>query len=568
MRAVSAPPATLPDAAEERAAIWQDLTRFHDAAGDLGRVVTQVLTAAFARWQELNDPFSELLEQARRLLQRNGGPSSELVAAFGRFEQAVGEIPRPPAGLPATAAQVLDTARAMGRLVAAQREADRAQSDLLKLAVRQWDAWIADAERKGSAAAALLPYTGPAEADLRNRLNVAVPALPASLGSSMVEQSVQNTWHALQRLADLEHVTSDVFGAATDLNGLRSRVAAEPDLVKAARAMVLYTGERQAWLSNRLDEAEALVNDARPSWWPASGPELTTVADIELAAQWLAGDGPDMLLEAVEELEGVVIDVPFIANRTAERLERLVRRANELLPDTGAQQATLGLQLFRAGGTPAGTQFSAPRWAELRPGTPEEAAATAAQMRVAAAEHAAFRPSAERLEDVASRVIGAAIAEWQTRLATARTLLGRLNALTGSVEMQRMIQTDLSGTRRRALIFADALNQLNWLDGPHTAADMDAAARKLDQMTFDYQSVEKAIREAIGAVLDEPMRVAKAAAGLAEQMDGLLSHVGEDLRNDLLAQRAAWAAVPTFSSVLSQSRRGRWRSGTRRCRRA
>ena len=51
-------------------------------------------------------------------------------------------------------------------------------------------------------------------------------------------------------------------------------------------------------------------------------------------------------------------------------------------------------------------------------------------------------------------------------------------------------------------------------------------------------------------MLDEPMRVAEAAAGLAEQMDGLLPHVGEELRNDLLAARAAWAAVPANSSVL------------------
>ena len=305
VHAVSAPPDALPAAAEERAAIWQDLTRFHDAAGDLGRVVTQVLTAAFAHWQELIDPFPELLEQGRRLLQRNGGPDSELVTAVGRLEDAVREIPRPPAGLPATAAQVLDTARAMERMVAAQHKADREQSDLLKVAASRWDGWLADAASTGRAAARLLPYTGTAEADLRNRLNVAVPTLPAlrglsmdepSVHLSMVEPSVQATWHALQRLADRQDATRDVLAAATDPNGLRSRVAAAPDLARAAGEMLPYTGEHQGGLQISLDEAYAQVKEAKPSWWLMSGPELTTVDDIEAARQWLAGDGPDRLL--------------------------------------------------------------------------------------------------------------------------------------------------------------------------------------------------------------------------------------------------------------------------------
>ena len=86
-------------------------------------------------------------------------------------------------------------------------------------------------------------------------------------------------------------------------------------------------------------------------------------------------------------------------------------------------------------------------------------------------------------------MLAAAITEWQTRLATARSLLGRLNVLPETAEKEHVIQWDLDVVRRNTLIYADALNQLNWLDGPHTAEDMDAAMQELDQVTFEYQSV-------------------------------------------------------------------------------
>ncbi len=554
-RAVPAPPATLPVPEVERAPIWQNLTQFHDAAADLGRVVTEVLNTAFTEWQQLIDQYRQQSERARRLLQRNGELDPAAAKALDKLDAAVREIPEPPAGLPATAAQVSDTVAAMGRIAERQRAADSELSNVLTLGVKQLDTRVPRAENMARAVARLLPYTGKRQGRLGSRLIVAQPAPPElPLGPSMQDERVEAAWEALQRVADLEGATRDVVTAATALNrygGLSSRVAAAPDLARAAGVMLPYAGEHQGRLQFSLDEAFAQLKDAKPSWWLMNGPELTTADDIEAARQWLAGDGPDGLTDAVQHLESVVSEVASTANQTAERLERLVRRANELLPDTGAHAGNLGLQLYRAHGIPAGARFTAPRWPELRPAgrhrTAAEVAEAAAEIQAAAAKHAAFVPSAERLEKAVRAVLAAAITEWQTRLATAQSLLGRLSALPEVAEKENLLQWDLAAYHRNTLTFAFALNQL---DGPHTAEDMDEARQVLDEVTFEYQSVEAAIRGAIAIAVDEPMRIADTAAGLANQMDGLLPYAGEQNRNDLLQQRAVWAAAPNLSSVL------------------
>ncbi len=380
------------------------------------------------------------------------------------------------------------------------------------------------------------------------------PAVPALLPLSFSAQDPNfgHAWQALQWVADLEQTTADVLTAATALNQhgrLRSRVAAAPDLARAAGEMVSYTSEHQGRLQVSLDEAYARVKDAKPSWWLMSGPQLTTVDDIEAAGQWLAGDGPDRLRDAVQHLESVVPEVASAANQTAERLERLVRRANELLPDTGAEQATLGLQLYKARGIPAGTQFTAPRWPEPRPSerhwTAAEAAAAAAEIEVVAREHAALRP--EDLEDAVRSVLAAAITDLQIRLATAGSLSTRLNALPETARKEQSLQWNVAAIHQNTVVTA---GQLHWLGQPHTAREMDAAVRELDEAIFDYQEVEAALRGTIAVVLDEPIRMAGAAAGLAKQMDGLLPHVGEQPRNELLQQRRVWTELPNSSVVL------------------
>ena len=226
-RAVAGPPARLPVTAAQRAEVWQDLTRFSRAASDLSVAVTEVLNAAFTQWRRLIDPFQEFLGHARGVVHRNGAPGRDLAAAFARFNSAVAEIPKPPAGLPATAAQVSDAVRAMGRIDAAGRKADHALSDLVKLAAQEWDARLATALALGRSATELLPDTGPDEPDLEDRLAVPAPAPPVpSLGASILEDSVQQAWQALLWVAGIEKTSGDVLVAAAGPAGLRSRVAA------------------------------------------------------------------------------------------------------------------------------------------------------------------------------------------------------------------------------------------------------------------------------------------------------------------------------------------------------
>ncbi len=343
-RAVPAPPATLPATAEDRAAVWQNRTRFQDAASDLGRVVADVLAAVFTRWQQLIDPYLVTPERVRELLPHNGEPEPALAAALARLDAAVREISKPPAGFPATAAQASDVMPATGKTEAELHDFDRALSDVFTLAFRQWDAQAAGAETRARAraAATLLPYTGEGQADLREKLDkliAAQPALPAlPLDSSMPAESVRDAWQAHRWVADVEGAIRDVLTAATDLKGLQSRLAAASHLYRAAGEMLPYTSERQAHLRARRDGAYAELKGPKPSWWLEGRPKVSPAEDIEKARQWLAGNEPARLRREVRRFERVITEVVPAANQTSERLERLVRSANELLQHTGAQQ--------------------------------------------------------------------------------------------------------------------------------------------------------------------------------------------------------------------------------------
>ena len=163
----------------------------------------------------------------------------------------------------------------------------------------------------------------------------------------------------------------------------------------------------------------------------------------------------------------------------------MVGQANDLLPDTGEQRRALGLALFRAG-TPAGAKFTAPRWPKLRPRAVAAATAAAAgsrpphsstgtwmtrsdatsaavtswqtrraQFQVVAAGHAALQH--QRLEDAVRSVFEAAIGQWQTRLAIATGLLGRLNTLPESFTQRHLLQWDLGEAYRKLSLHAAEL---------------------------------------------------------------------------------------------------------------
>ncbi len=549
VRAVPAAPAALPDPAQ-RAPLWQDLNRFSGAASDLGQAVADALSAALGRWQQQIEASLALPGQARRLLPRNGKPEPELANALpnplddalDRLDAAVRAIPRPPAGLPNTASEVADAVSAIARIEGrqAQVDADQAFKAVMTLAFKGLDERVKAASDMAVAAEGLLSFTGEHAADLRQRLTKARSEL----------QEAKDQQRRLETVAALEDELWEVIADATKLDGLPARVAAAPDLLEAANQILPYTSEQQDDLRHGLEQAQARLKRDRPDWWPASGPELTNADKIDQAQQWLSDERPGRLREAIEELAGAAGAVAASANDASARLERLVRMANLLLERIGAQQGALGLALFRAGGTPAGTQFTAPRWPELRATTAEEAAAVKAQVQVAAQEQATFAGSAERLEDVVRRVLQTSVAEWSTRMATATALCGRLDGLQETTEQRHLLPRGLATASRTALLHAA---RLKTLPAPLTVREMEAAASDLDWVTFDNQSVEEAIMDTIAVVLDEPMRVVQGAIDLAGQLQVLLPHVNEQARARLLEQRNLPAASsPALDPVASR----------------
>ncbi|MDT5028831.1 MAG: hypothetical protein QOE61_5257, partial [Micromonosporaceae bacterium] len=104
LRALPRPPASLPAATEQRAAVWRDLARFRDAAADLGSAVAGVLAAAIDQWERRLSFSSQRPEQLRAVLSRADAQEPELVTALGRLEEAVLAAPGPSPLLPATAA--------------------------------------------------------------------------------------------------------------------------------------------------------------------------------------------------------------------------------------------------------------------------------------------------------------------------------------------------------------------------------------------------------------------------------------------------------------------------------
>ena len=603
VRAVPAPPRALPAATPDRAAIWQHLTRFQDAASDLGRAVYDALDAAFSRWQDLIDPAVGLPDRARALLPRSGAPGPELAAALARLDAAASAIPRPPERVPATAEQISDAVSVIARIQDGrpQRAAVDAFSAVLTLAARGRDQRAADATEMATAAYGLLRFTGQHEANLRQRLGAArrnmpprraprpgLPgiedtiSLPGSeetsirvLGSeetfslpgteqtpislALTEETLSlpesedsvaedaqraRDWLAqeaqeelslppsedtspedarleLEQVAALEDVIGSVFAAATELDELPSRSAAVPHLLDAAEAMLPYTGEQQGEIAIRLSQARHWHERSMPGgWWGADGPELTRPWQVRQAEQWLAGNGPDQLRGAVQYAESLASYVTSAATQAAEQYERLVRNANELLPQTGAQQHTLGLALYTARGIPAGTRFTAPRLPELRPRPPDEAAEAATQIRAAAEEHASFyRDQVPGLVDVVRRVLHAATTQWLTRLNSDRTRAERLLELAqGPGQQRELLAHDLRQAGRVTRVFADRISALRH----GTVAELDAAAIQLAGLASSYEE-EAVISEAVEGLVDEPRRAAEAARKLADKLKGLLA---------------------------------------------
>ncbi len=610
VRAVPAPPAALPASPQDMATAWQGLGRFQLAADELGRAVADVLTGAFARWQEWIDPVLDRAERVREVLPRTAGqePEPDLADALERLDAAVRAIPRPPTALPASVAQVSDVRSAIARIKARepQHDASEALSAVLTIAIGQWNARVASARRTADGVENLLRYTGGQEDRLRRGL--------AAAGAAPLDASAGDALDALRKVAALEDAAAAVFTTATAMDGLQLKVAAAPSLFRAANEMLPFTIGTPG-LTNRLHEATQQLMEIWAEWWQASGrtaqpdrssrpakasrrwlegkrqptiakqvvkarqwlgngPDLTT-ADYEAVAQWLAGDGPARLRRAIRDFERAITNVATAATQASERLERLVRQANALLPDTGTQRRALGLALFQAGGTPAGAEFRAPRWPTLSRRTALAAVAAAAQIQAAALRHRRLDDTArsqseaaitarraqlekiqdtaaelavlqpQRLEDAVASVFEAAIAEWRPRLKATANLVSRLASLPETLRSVHLQQWDLLSINRSLSTYVDNLDSV--VQGLRSTAGMDEAVRWLDTVPYLHRMAEDAIRNTIGVLVDEPMRPMTAAVGLNGEIDGLLPHVPEPLRDNLRPQRAViepFRAVP------------------------
>ena len=136
----------------------------------------------------------------------------------------------------------------------------------------------------------------------------------------------------------------------------------------------------------------------------ADGAKLATVADVEEAERWLAGDEADLVKAAAEAFESAVADVAFAANQTGERLDRLRGMARRHVRAVIRESADAEPVSLRAHAARAPIEFgvrvphhdeAAGRlealtivrdWPGLRAGWDAEAPAIAAEMAAAAAD--------------------------------------------------------------------------------------------------------------------------------------------------------------------------------------
>jgi ribosomal-protein-alanine N-acetyltransferase len=268
VRALPPPPASLPAAAAERAALWPDLARFRQAASDLGSAVAGVLAPPIAEWHLAFSVLSALRDQARALLARPGEQQPELAAELEQVDEAVRAVPPPPRLRPATAAELSASRRAMVTVEPRAQDFRRALVVALNRAIGAWDERVAAATRLAAAVRGLLPHTRGQRAALEARLNETLAELPAQ--PSLLEEAAsplglaEDALQEFGRIVALEEAARAVL-AAVAAEGPWARLTASADLERAARDVLPYTGEQQAGLTTRLDETATRLRESRTS---------------------------------------------------------------------------------------------------------------------------------------------------------------------------------------------------------------------------------------------------------------------------------------------------------------
>ena len=386
---------------------------------------------------------------------------------------------------------------------------------LLNRAIGAWDERVAEARSLAAAVRVLLPHTRGQRAALETRLNETLtefPAQPSPLDEDASPLSpAEDALQAFGRVVALEEAARAVL-AAVAAEAPWARLTASADLRRAARDVLPYTGEQQARLTTRLDEAATRLLEATPAWWKANGTKLITVADVQAALRGLAGDEAAQVEVAADGFEDVVAGVAAAANETGERLSRLREMARPHA--RGIAHRPLALEL---NAIPVVTD-----WADLRADTGAGAPAAAAEMAAAVTERVELQPSVQRAQDAIRNVFATAIEEWQPRRTAALRLAERARELLEEAGERR---DELGVGLDRAY---RAVSAVQLPARPGTLEQLEAAAPVLATVTARTALLEASIGAVLTVTIDQPIReTAEAIASLSAEALRLLPYVGD-----------------------------------------
>src|SRR5712691_9472238 len=300
--------------------------------------------------------------------------------------------------------------------------------------------------------------------------------------------------------------------------------------------MLPYTGEQQAALTTRLDEALTQLREATPAWWQANRAQLIAVADVDAELRGLGGDEADRVEAAAEAFEDVVTRVATAANETGARLFRLRAMARQYTGGISHRPLMRELNALTI----------VMDWPSLQVDTEAgaaEMAAAVAEMAAAAAERAELPPSAvQRAEDAVRNTFATAIQEWQPRRTAALRLAERVRELLPEAGERR----DELGVARvrefRALSAVQLPGELNTLE------QLEAAGRLLATVTARTELLEAAIGAVLTVTIDTPIReIETAVAGLSAEVLRLLPYAGDQQATleDQLRHAKAALAMPS-----------------------
>ena len=340
------------------------LTQPRDAAGAIG---------AARRALALVNQFMRSIEAA--LTAATDGLADRIAVASGVFAGMGTDLPvtgaqrndlttlddrlREPGGLAAAVPDPVAAVDLAGRGVLALMALERAARDAIAPGP------LTDRGRAALAlatAARRLPVTSDGHDDRRKALVSAIRTVRPATGvlsrlqwpdsAEAARESGERVSAVTAQVAELESVTRQVVAAATtELDGLRPEAEAAQVVAGAVRGLLRHVGDHEAGLGTRLDQAVEGLRAASPSWWPATGTELATVARLDAAAAELTG-AAERVRQAISGVGDAVADVLAVTGEVGQNrvgaVTAQIGMVRELLPYTGGQRAGLTADLDEA----------------------------------------------------------------------------------------------------------------------------------------------------------------------------------------------------------------------------